>query len=337
LKLTLQTLASLFTTSKLDRSGQNLICPCPKCGQSEFGIAIDIENHPCNCYRKRACGWEGNIYSLLKELGRTDLLSSDKDYTKVVQRVRLENLIEETKGKQEENLIPNVSPPIGFKKIESHPYLQLRKFDYYDKYKVGTTKLDPRLKNDYIIFLVEQHNSIKGYIARHTWSKDKIDTNNKIFKETGKGKFIKRYSNSPGTDFSSLLFGYDEITKNTKTVILVEGMFDKFRVDKLLDLHESEEVKCVASFKCHLSPDQKKLLKDKAIEDLILIYDYDVVKQIINNINNIRYDFESINIGFHSSKDPGDFEMEDIEDVILNLQSPSSFLSSKLPILQLEE
>jgi hypothetical protein len=336
LKLSLQILASLFTTSRIDKKGINLICPCPKCGQSEFGIAIDIENHPCNCYRKRACGWEGNIYSLLKELGRTDLLSSEKDYSKIVQRVRLENLIEKTVEKTEENLIPNVSPPIGFKRIESHPYLQERQFDYYDKYIVGTTKLDPKLKNNYIIFLVKQHNETKGYIARHIWNKEKIDTNNNIFKETGVGKFIKRYSNSPGTDFSSLLFGYDEITKGTKTVILVEGMFDKFRVDKLLDLHESEEIKCVASFKCHLSTDQKSLLKKKKIEDLILLYDYDVVKQIISNINDIRYDFKSINIGFHESKDPGDFELEDIEDVILNLQSCSSFLSSKLPVLQLE-
>lgn len=337
MKLTLDVLKSLFTSSKLDGNGENLICPCPRCGKSEFGIAIKLENHPCNCYRKKACGWEGNIYSLLKEIGRIDLLKYNKDYSSIVKNVKLENLIEELEKEEIIIDIPNVNPPIGFKRIESHPYLDEREFIFYDKYEVGVTRLDPKLKNDYVIFLIRQFNEIKGYTGRHTWSKDKIEKNNKKFKETGEGKFIMRYYNSPQTDFANLIFGYDEITENTKLILLVEGFFDKFRVDKLLNLHKQEEIICCATFKCHLSDVQKKLFKDKGIDNLILMYDYDVTKQIIQNINNIRFDFESILVGVHPSKDPGDFNEEDIDYVFENLVSTSTFLSKNLPIISLRE
>lgn len=337
MKLELEVLQSLFSRYKFDRKKENLIVPCPKCGQMEFAIAINRDSHPNTCSRKNKCGWGGNIYTLLQELGRTDLINSEKDYTGVISRHRLVNKIEETQEKPIQTSIPTISPPIGWRRINSHSYLLKRHFTEFDRYEVGTTKLDPKLKDNYIIFLIRQFGEIKGYIGRHLFDKKDIENNNRIYKETGKGKFILRYYNSI-TDFSQLLFGYDEITLNTSTVILVEGIFDKFRVDKLLDLYSNENIKCVCSFKCHLSDEQKSLLKQKGVQNLILLYDSDVIRDIQKTINDILYEFNNIQIGFHpdSSIDPGDYNYDDIELVLSTLKSPASFMSSKLAVKKLE-
>jgi hypothetical protein len=337
MKLELKTLQSLFSKSKLDAKKENLIAPCPKCSKMEFGIAINKENQPCQCYRKKHCGWSGNIYSLLAELGRTDLISNTRDYTDVMSGRSLTNSLEETEENLTQTSFLPITAPIGWRRIFDHPYLKSRNFTEYQRYEVGTTRLDPKLKNDYIIFLIRQEGQMRGYIGRNVMEKKQIEENNQVFKETGKGRFIARYLNSENTDFSSLLFGYDEITSNTATVILVEGIFDKFRVDKLLDLHSSDLIKCVCSFKCHLSEEQKFLLKRKGIENLILLYDSDVVKDIQKTVNSIMYEFD-IKIGFHPnpSIDPGDYNFDDIELVLTTLQPPFSFLTSVLSENRLE-
>lgn len=327
--LELDVLQSLFTKSRVDSKRENLITNCPKCGHMEFGISIHRKNNPCQCFRKKHCGWEGNIYSLLKELGRTELLG-DRELVPIGET--LENKFLESEEKEESIELPNIIPPIGWRRIQFHDYLEKRQFYEYSRYEVGITKLDPKLKNNYLIFLIRQFGEIKGYLGRHLWEKKEIEENNRKFKETGQGKFILRYSNSLSTDFSSLLFGYDEIVENTKTIILVEGIFDKFRVDKLLYLHQQDEIKCVCSFKCHLSSTQKRLLKDKKIDSLILLYDGDVIKDIVSTLNDIRFDFSIIRVGVHPNPkiDPGEFTDLDIELVIDRLQSPSQFLSSFL-------
>jgi 5S rRNA maturation endonuclease (ribonuclease M5) len=109
----------------------------------------------------------------------------------------------------------------------------------------------------------------------YLWHKENI----RKHKENGE-PLVLRYRNSTGTDFDSILGGYDEITDTTHTVIIVEGLFDKINVDRLLELDKSEDVKCCFTFGNSVSDGQQKLLRNKkSVDTVILFYDYDAFKQ----------------------------------------------------------
>ena len=71
-----------------------------------------------------------------------------------------------------------------------------------------------------------------------------------------KGHRYLRYQNSVDTDFGKMVYGIDECTENTHTLIGVEGITDKFNVDRLLGLYKQEEIKCGAFFGKKISPEQ---------------------------------------------------------------------------------
>lgn len=332
MKLTESELKSILQNPTLDRKGKNFVANCPFCGHREFGIAINLDNHPWQCYRKKHCGEAGTIFRLLKYTGKLNMLSSiriPENRQKVEKKIIKRTQKEDIKDIEDFLNIPNISPPIGFSRIQSDKYLEERRFTSFTRYKVGTTHLDPVLRNDYVVFLIEQFGKTKGYIGRSRKSKETIEQLNKSRKEKGFGQIL-RYSNSPDTDFSKLLFGYDEITENTKSLIIVEGIFDKFRVDSLLMLNLQEEIKCVCTFKCKVSEEQKLLIASKKIEKIILLYDGDVLEMIKEVGVELKQEFETVLIGFHPTKDPGDMEWEDIENVMLSLTDPSSFFRNKV-------
>lgn len=327
MKLDLEQLKGLFPDKiKLDQRKENLITNCPYCGQFEFGIAINKANHPWRCLRGKHCGKTGTIFTLLKYLNKLSLFVDKYDASVSVLTKRF------TTENEEASIIidiPTVTPPMGWKRLSSHQYLRKRGFTEYERYPVGITKYDPKLK-DKIVFLVEQFNSTKGWVGRSIFSKVFIDENNKKFKESGVGRFITRYYNCPSTDFGKLLFGYSEITSNTKTVIIVEGIFDKFNVDKLLELHSQEEVKCIVSFGSSLSDEQKYLLYLKGIDEIILLYDSDIIDKIKKVAVQLKEDFTNILVGFHPTKDPGDMNLKDLDRVLQSLETPSMFFTNKV-------
>ena len=69
-----------------------------------------------------------------------------------------------------------------------------------------------------------------------------------------------------------MLGGLDEITENTHTVILVEGLFDKANLDHLMDLNDQEEIKCCYTFGSDLNITQADLIP-LTVERIILMYD----------------------------------------------------------------
>ena len=84
-----------------------------------------------------------------------------------------------------------------------------------------------------------------------------------------------------GTDFASLLFGYDDIVRGkTEVVIIVEGVFDKFAVDRHLSLYDDETIRCVCTFGKKISDVQIQKLIDKEIGNVILAWDYDAIREI---------------------------------------------------------
>lgn len=326
MKLAQEQLKELLVNPKLYKKG-NFKATCPKCSQNEFYISYDTENHPFQCWRKKHCGYSGNIFTLLKDLGKFSILGDFKTTDLSQQLVNKIEIEEELINLE----LPNIPLPLGFKLITSDPYLDERAFYSYHKIKVGITTIDPKLKNDYIIFLVDNLQGVKGYIGRHRKSKKELDRLN-VSRRLRDLPDILRYKNSE-TDFSKLLWGLKEINGNTNTIILVEGIFDKDRIDLLLELDKQEATKCCCTFGSNLSDEQIYLLQqNKAITTLIILYEADVLEKVISTASNASLYFHQVLVGYVDKCDPGDMEIEDLEQVLLNLKHHSQFAISKVKI-----
>lgn len=327
MKLDIDLLKSFISGSRFDNRKTNILGNCPWCGFGEFGISTN-DGHPFQCFRASKCGESGNIFKLLKKLDRLDLLNIvDKiDYSE-----KLENIISKKLESNEINIdIRTITPPLGFKRITHHPYLEQRGFIDYEKYIVGTTKLDSKLR-DYVIFMIQDGGELKGFVSRSTHSKEYVNKYNESH-----DKKIHRYNNSTDTEFEKLLAGYDEITNSTNTIILVEGLFKKINIDKLLDLDSQEEIKCCVTFGAKISIEQIFKLQLKGIERIILMFDPDVINKIKKHSMELMREFETVQIGFHKSKSPDEFDINDLSEVLDNLQSPLNFFVKKVQVLNLK-
>lgn len=325
MKLSISQLTSLITNGHLDRRQKNIIGSCPKCGGSEFGMSIE-ENHVFGCYRQKKCGFSGNIFTLLRFLGKYEEYVTENTVFSNSENKELENKIvdkEELKLELEDCL-----PPIGFKRVFENKYLVEERGwlkEDFQRYEVGTTILHPKLANKYIIFLIREAGKLKGYVSRHYYSKKRLEA---IKEETGFAP--PRYSNSD-SDFAKLLYGYDEIEETTHTVILVEGVLDKTNVDRQLQLYELSDIKCLATFKSNLSPEQRlKLQRFKNLINLILFYDPDVIPKIrvlgteLENYWNVRIAMSK------TENDPGAMNFEEMSDCLENTRTVSQFISERV-------
>lgn len=330
MKLTLEKLLELLPGFRVDHRGKNITGSCPECGHNEFGVSLD-EGHRFGCYRKNKCGFNGNIFTLLRYLGKMDEVLQEKVKElpkKIVTHPPFEDF--------DDLHLENITPPLGWKRVFDNPYLNDRGFTEldYNRYPVGITNLDPRLKKNYIVFLCEQQNNIKGWVSRRTQSKQQIDNINAIRKAQGL-KPVVRYINS-FSDFAKMCYGIDEIDDQVKVLIIVEGIFDKINIDRLLNLHNRSDVKCIATYKAAISKEQIGLIMKHGpnIETSILLYDSDVIKSIKNSMN-ILQKYYNVLVGYHSTKDPGDMNNEDLDLVLSTLQSPIEFKSFKLEVNKL--
>lgn len=318
-------LIDLLPSAIANHKGTNFMCTCPLCNKPDhFGIAILKKNHPWRCLK---CGETGTIFRLLKILGRVDLLS-EIDVTDIVEvKSKIQLIAEEEDYEVEIQALPNITLPLGWKRVLSNDYLTSRGFSDEDfQYNtIGVTKLDRKFLN-YIISPVYYEGNIKGYIARHIWDKDKI----KEYNKDPKNKFrkIARYLNSEDA-FSMLLGGIDECSEDTHTVILVEGLFDKTNVTKILRLYYEDNIKALYTFGKTITRYQLYLLQKKGVKNLIFIYDPDAVNETK------RYAMEAsqyfnVKVGFTTDKDCGEMEEEDLFGVLDNLEDPINFSINKI-------
>lgn len=331
MKLTIDKLLELLPDFRLDHRGKNLTGPCPACGYAEFGISIE-EGHRFGCYRKVKCGFTGNIYTLLKYLGKYDFIVAERA-SKLIGKIENKQLISNI-----DLTVANVPKPLGWRRIYDSPYLRGRGFSLQDfeNYEVGSTLLDPRLKNDYVIFTVKENDEVKGWVARYVKSKEEIDAINKRYERAGVVKKVRRFINS-FSDFAKLAYGIDEIKPGaTKTIIAVEGIMDKIGIDRLLNLHSQDYMKCNATFKCNVSDEQIAKWQIRGIENIILLYDPDVIKTIKANIKRLEQ-FFNVLVGYSiSGRDPGDMIDSDIEYVMEHLEDPIQFHVNKLEVPKLK-
>lgn len=301
-------LKEILHVEKETRSGQ-YICTCPFCGKEQH-FYINKKTQMFDC---KKCGEFGNIYKLLRFLDKTYLLNGatiENTDTIVSVRSMLASELESSEVSVTE--LPEVKMPVGWRVLRnSNPYLLNRGItpELCERYKFGSTKMLRKYDN-YVLIPIYDGGKIRGYIGRYG------------SKRVPDGKL--RYNNSIGTQFAQLLFGYDEITENTATVILVEGIFDKIAVDKVLRLWESEEVKCVCTFGKKISAEQIEKLKVKGVSRVILLYDFDAIKEIK------RYGIELENhfvtsITYTTKKDIDECTAEEALAVFANLKRPREF------------
>lgn len=257
-------LRDLLINPKPTRSGQ-YIADCPLCGKSQhFYISRKTQMWDC-----KKCHSYGSVYKLLRLLDKTYLLAGST----VENKERIESIREMTQDLVSNDDIelsdlPVKKMPVGWKvSAKSTKYLLSRGITSEDckRYNIGATDMFRKYEN-YVLIPVYDGGEIRGFLGRYGARKV---PDNKL-----------RYNNSIGTEFAELLFGYDEITERTSTVILVEGCFDKIAVDKVLHLWDDDEVKCVCTFGKKISDKQMKKLMLKGVTNVILLYDFDAIKEI---------------------------------------------------------
>lgn len=248
---------------------------CPNCQQNdEFALKFTDNGAVLHCLHSKSCNnYSTSLKSYLSLIGKSDLVNYEKS-------INLEAFPDFTEQEIEENPsilqeLPIKRPPIGFKRVDFDEYLHKRGFlpKHYELFKVGITNLDSRYRKHLIFQIINSEDKSNGWLARSRESKEWHKANLERFKE-GKGNLVLRYDNSPDTDFGMMLGGYNEITENTHTVIIVEGLFDKTNVDKELDLLNQEEIKGLFSFGNTLTPEQIQLISKKEnIKTVYLLYD----------------------------------------------------------------
>jgi hypothetical protein len=329
MQLTLDELKVLVTIREIDNRGKNAYGICPSCGQDEFGISLE-DNHRFGCFRKVKCGFTGNIFSLLRFLGKK-IMDVKPGFEP---RARLEDkLLISEEDKVIDLTVPDIAMPAGWIPSKHHPYLEQRGFtnEDYDIFEPGMTTIDPRFGKNWVIFKIRQGGKVKGYIGRSTKSKKQIELINENNKKQGIKWKELRYKNSE-SDFAKLLLGIEEVTDKTTTAILVEGLFDKQNVDKKLFLRTQDEAKCLCTFKCGVSDEQIFMMQEIGITSVILMYDPDVIEEIKKAAWKLDQYFQ-VHIAFNDEgMDPGDMSADDFDRVFAELKTPSQFSVNKVGV-----
>lgn len=302
-------LKDLLINPTLNRRGQ-YICDCPFCGKAQhFYISKETQLWDC-----KKCGEYGSIYKLLKQLNKTYLLGGatieDREQIKSI-KLLLEEEMEEHEEALE--LLPVKKLPVGWKiSAKSTPYLLDRGITPEDckRYNIGATDLYRKYKN-YVIIPIYDNGEVRGFLGRYGAKRVPSDK--------------LRYNNSSNTEFGQLLFGYDEIIKDkTETVILVEGIFDKIAVDKVLQLWDIDEIKCVCTFGKKISEEQRRKLIMRGVENVVLLYDFDALKDIKKYGLELEEYFNT-SITYTMKKDIDECTTDEALEVFNNLKQPREF------------
>jgi hypothetical protein len=301
---------------------------CPKCNKwDKFGILFTPKGGIINCFY---CKEPKSLYKYLKEIGRDDLINNEKVFKTIDET--LSSLKESNNINHNNDLLQEVKLPNGLKKVYFDKYLNNRGFtpEQYSLFGVSKTDKDIFLRN-YIVFVIKQNNVNVGWLARSKYSKEWHKQNLKEYKE--KGVLLKlRYRNSEGTDFAKILLGIDEITVNTHTVYLVEGLFDKSNVDNELGLYNNEDIKCLCTFGDKISSYQINLLRfKKSVKNIIILYDYGTSKQSkIYGSELMKY--FNVKVGYFPDEDidAGEAKKSYLENILNNSKSFLDFYLSRI-------
>jgi hypothetical protein len=332
MKLPIEQLTELLKDLKphLDGRKKNLVINCPYCGERESSISVE-EGHRFGCFRKKKCGEVGNIFTILRYIGKTIGYTAQG----IPSLDRLETPLLDDEDEEEASQVnvqielPTVKMPDGWKRLwGGDPYLEERGFTEYAKYEVGRTLVDRRVRKDYVIFILRFKGEVVGWLGRHIKPKKWIEEQNRLWKiQTGIGNKIKRYSNASGVDFGKILYGIEECNSRTNTIFLVEGLFDKIAVERKMDLDLYDEVKCCCTFKCAITDEQLfQIIQMPNIDTIVLLYDSDVVNEINAAAQKLESYGYNVLVGFSKTgKDPDEMNNEEFAETLENVRPPGNF------------
>lgn len=305
----------------------NTNIPCPNCHKvGKFGFNISDKSGAVHCFK---CDFSQNIVNYLRDIDKGYLVSFQVEYS-------MSKKLEDIGSKNNLILVnlPEVDLPKGYQEVNYLKYLEDRGFRSYQyvKYGVGITEhfLEKRL-HGYILFKIRQNGKLVAWLARSKKSKEWHKENLIQYKE-GRSHLYLRYRNSTGTDFASIIGNYDDITDNTHTLILVEGLFDCVNIENLLNLNNQEEVKCCFTFGNKISEVQIELLKNKkSVKRIILMYDPGTIDQMKQYGLLLSRHFE-VFVAEITQKDidPGDIDEINLTKVLKNMKNIYYFYNNRI-------
>ena len=227
MKFDLETVKQELNLKKFGQKGwlSDKKAPCPWCGrEGKLGFLFTKDSGIVNCFYCE----EGktSFYNFLKKVDRLDLWAKDPQISLTRGIVTIQSLLEERESGNTLNELEEIKMPIGSKPLVNDPYLNSRKFSdhHYKLFDPSYTNsfLHKNL-NSYIIFKIKQEGKLVSWLARsqksYEWHKENLRKS-----KLGLEKLQLRYRNSDNSFFDRMLGGYDDITDNTETVIIVEGL-----------------------------------------------------------------------------------------------------------------
>jgi hypothetical protein len=297
---------------------------CPHCGKwDKFGIIFNDKGGSTNCFY--GCTPNLSLYKYLIHLKLPHLIDGVREYIK---QPKLTPLIKENAIKNHE--LEEKKLPSGFKRVYYDEYLDERGWtpEQYNLFQVGVSK-DPRLK-DYLVFIINQKGKVVAWLARSKRSKEWHKQNLKDYKEERSPLYL-RYRNSEKTDFENILGGFDEITNNTHTVWLVEGIMDKISLDRLYNLYGGEEIKCCFTFGNKLSDFQLNLLSETKVKNIIMLYDFGTTKAVKQYGAKLTRKFNVFVGEFRDEEiDAGDATKDYMDNIFKNIKEYFYFYKNRL-------
>jgi len=303
---------ALVSLKPQDYSKTELQISCPECGHDECFISIIDQNHRFGCFREKACGLKGNIYTLRKygiKIGDSEKVTNVNDDFKKRSLKVFSNV-------QKAVNLPLINHPISYKRIYNSEYLNERGFTErdYNYWEVGRTSFGS-LK-DYVIFPISQKRNNVAYVARNA---------------KGEGG---KYKNSI-SEFASIIGGLDYLNKTT-TIILCEGIFDIINITRLLNLYDCNDIKAICTFGAKVSENQINLLQQSGIKRIIMLFDGDVIKKIKPISFELATKFDT-QIGILEGLtdkgeivDAGNCNFSQLNEALNNLSSPLDFYLEKI-------
>lgn len=309
---------------------------CPKCGNinpEKLAFIFD-DKSTRSSFHCLKCSYSSSLEKFLFFSKKKEYITNLKPIKKEIILNKRELLPKKRIGDFEE-VLEEVVLPLFFKRLKYSEYLIKRgaSIKLFKHWIIGKTNFEDNLK-DYIIFVITENGKKVGWVARSLLSKEDIDNYNKHNK-----KKILRWRNSK-SDFGKIVFGLDEVSSETKTIIIVEGITSKMRIDCELKLYENKDIKCCCTFGKKMTDIQlnKILKKTNSLKQIILFYDSDAVIETKNTAFKIYSSFKNIEIAFcpykdknNKWKDAGDLNKEELLSVLNNTKSPFLFFVDKLP------
>jgi hypothetical protein len=311
-----------LTNPTVNGTNTHFVSDCPFC-LKEKHLYVQKKTHKIDfrgnnmsfMWQCKKCEEKGSLVRLLAKLQRLDLIKFGKSVNTMT--IMLPELLVQIASLQPTDIdLPEIVKPYGWRALSKHPYLEKRGFEQYQYglYKVGLC-LEPNLK-DYVVFLQHEQQRIVGYVGRYV-----LPNNTR-----------PRYNNSI-TDAGKMIGGYDEVTSQTHTAILVEGLFSKKAVDNALQLHRQQSVKCLVTFGKSISLHQLMKLLRLGIKKIILLQDPDAVETTRNIAFCVEQWFET-KVACLRKGDPDEVSAQEIVDVVSQAKSPIEYYCSELKPLK---